>query len=195
MSIKQAQQISFDLDDLNNIENAERTERRLSDLEGFFADTKAYKEVLQKDNPVVYHVQGISPADGDGDLHYGIGTLMPGKIGKEYYLTKGHLHSWRDAAEVYIGLEGNGFMLLEDEKKGESQLLPLEKNSILYVPGYVAHRTVNCGDIPLKYIGVYPAAAGHDYGAIAERNFHKVIADIDGKPALIDRKKFLKEHI
>jgi glucose-6-phosphate isomerase len=195
MSIVDALQISFDLDDLNNIEGAERTERRLSDLKGFFADSEAYESALQKNDPVVYHVQGISPADGDGDLHYGLGTLMPGKIGKEYYLTKGHLHSWREAAEVYIGLEGTGLMLLEDEKSGESKILSLEKDSIVYVPGYVAHRTVNCGDTPLKYIGVYPAGAGHDYGAIVERNFYSVIAEIDNEPKLLNRKNFMAQYV
>lgn len=195
MSISLARQTNFDLANLHNIEGAKHTERRLSDLKGFFAGSEAYKQALQKDDPVIYRVQEISPANGEGDLHYGLGTLMPGKIGREYYLTKGHLHSWREAAEVYIGLEGSGFMLLEDEKTGESRMLSLEKNSIVYVPGYVAHRTVNCGDAPLKYIGVYPAAAGHDYGAIAKRNFHKVIAEINGKPELMDRKKFTKNYI
>jgi glucose-6-phosphate isomerase len=192
MSLSNAQQINFDLKD-SDIKGAKRSERRLSNLEGFFADEKAYKKVLEKGNPVVYHVQSVTPANGKGDLHYGLGTLMPGKIGREYYLTKGHFHAWRKAAEVYIGLEGAGQMLLEDEKSGESKMLPLEKNSVVYVPGHTAHRTVNCGDIPLKYIGVYPAAAGHDYGAIAERNFHSIIAEIEGKPQMIEREAFLKK--
>jgi glucose-6-phosphate isomerase len=164
-------------------------------LEGFFADEEAYKKAAGKGNPLIYHVQSITPADGKGALHYGLGTLMPGKIGQEYYLTKGHFHSWREAAEVYIGLEGRGQMLLEAEESGENKMLPLEKNSIVYVPGHVAHRTVNCGSVPLKYIGVYPAGAGHDYGAIAERNFHSVIAEIEENPQMIERKTFLKEFI
>lgn len=194
MSISFAQQINFDLDD-SRIEGAERTERRLSDLKGFFADSAAYETALQKDDPVVYHVQSLHPAHGEGDLHYGRGTLMPGRIGREYYLTKGHFHSWREAAEVYIGLEGTGRMLLEDEKTGKSKMLSLKKNSVVYVPGHVAHRTVNCGDIPLKYIGVYPAGAGHDYGVIADRNFRSVIAEVNGKPELVGRKKFTEKYI
>jgi glucose-6-phosphate isomerase len=186
------QQINFDLDTFD-IKDAERTERRLSDLKDFFADDQAYEKALEKEDSLIYEVQSIEPADGEGDLHYGLGTLMPGKIGREYYLTKGHFHAWRDAAEVYIGLEGMGRMLLEDEKTGKSKMLLLEKNSIVYVPGHTAHRTVNCGDISLKYIGVYPARAGHDYGAIAERNFHSVVAEIDEEPQLIERNAFLQE--
>lgn len=194
MSISFAQQIDFDLDD-SDIPGAERKVRKLSDLEGFFADEEAYQTALSENDPVVYHVQSVTPADGEGDLHYGLGTLMPGKIGKEYYLTKGHYHSWREAAEVYIGLEGSGFMLLEEEKTGETKTYPLDKNDIVYVPGYVAHRTVNTGDVPLKYLGVYSATAGHDYGAITERNFYSVIAEIDGEPKLVGRKYFLEQYI
>lgn len=192
MHLSTAQQKIFDLND-TDIDGAERVERRLSDLKGFFADEQAFKTALNKEDSIIYTVQSVTPADGEGDLHYGLGTLMPGKIGDEYYLTKGHLHSWREAAEVYIGLEGEGLMLLEDEKTGESKTFKLEKNSIVYVPGYVAHRTVNTGDKPLKYLGIYPAAAGHDYGAIAERNFLSVIAAVNGKPEEIDRKSYLQK--
>lgn len=193
MSLAVAQQLNFDEE--FEIEGADRTERRLSDLEGFFADEQAYETALRGNDPIIYHVQGISPANGEGDLHYGLGTLMPGKIGREYYLTKGHLHSWREAAEIYIGLEGTGRMLLEEEETGKTRMFPLEKNSIVYVPGYVAHRTVNCGDDPLKYLGIYPAAAGHDYGVIAEHNFNSIIAEIDGKPKLMGREIFLENYI
>jgi glucose-6-phosphate isomerase len=194
MPLSKAGQISFDPKNFE-IDGVGHTERRLSDLEGFFADDKAYKRATKKDNPVIYRVQSVTPADGKGDLHYGLGTLMPGKIGQEYYLTKGHFHGWREAAEVYIGLEGTGGMLLEEEKRGESKILPLKKNSIVYVPGHTAHRTVNFGNIPLKYIGVYPAGAGHDYGAIADRNFHSVVVEIENEPQMIERKTFLKEFV
>jgi glucose-6-phosphate isomerase len=166
-------------------------ERRLSDLRGVFADSAAYERVLADGDPLLYTVHSIEAAHGEGDLHYGIGTLMPGRIGDEYYMTKGHLHSWRPAAEVYIGLSGAGLMLLENEETGDSRLFPLEPNGIVYVPGYTAHRTINTGNMPLTYIGIYPARAGHDYGAIAERNFRKVVAERSGRPEMIDRKEFL----
>jgi glucose-6-phosphate isomerase len=85
---------------------------------------------------------------------------MPGKIGDEYFLTKGHLHAWRPAAEFYFGLSGEGVMLLEDEATGESRLVPLRPHHAVYVPGHTAHRTVNTGAVPLTYLGVYPARPG-----------------------------------
>jgi len=112
---------------------------------------------------------------------------MPGRIGAEYFLTKGHLHAWRPAAEFYFGLQGEGMMLLEDETTGESRLVDLRPQSVVYVPGHTAHRTLNTGSVPLSYIGVYPARAGHDYGKIAQRNFRFVVVERDGAPRMIER--------
>lgn len=177
------------------IEGVPSTVRRLSDLRGIFADQEAYEQALAQDDPIIYTVHSIETASGDGALHYGIGTLMPGRIGDEYYMTKGHLHSWRPAAEVYIGLRGSGLMLLEHEETGESAALPLERDGVVYVPGHTAHRTINTGAEPLTYIGVYPARAGHDYGAIAERNFRKVVVAREGRAQVRDRADLLRETL
>ncbi len=162
-------------------------QRCLSDLEGCFVDGDSFRHALAQGNPLLYEVTAVEPASGDGQLHFGLGILQPGKIGAEYYLTKGHLHSHRAAAEVYVGLRGEGMMLLEDEMTGESRMVPLQANSVVYVPGHTAHRTVNTGSDPLVYLGIYPSNAGHDYGAIASRNFRKVIVESEGKPVMKDR--------
>jgi glucose-6-phosphate isomerase len=169
------------------IEGRPRLERHLSDLKGCYADSAGYEEALKASNPLIYAVASIEPAGGEGDLHYGLGMIMPGKIGSEYYLTKGHLHAWRPAAEFYFGLQGEGAMLLEDEKSGESRMVPLVANSVVYVPGHTAHRTVNTGTTPLLYLGVYPARAGHDYGSIAQKNFRNIIVELNGLPVMLPR--------
>jgi len=161
--------------------------RHLSGLRGCFADPAAYEAALAKGDPLLYAVTAVEPANGDGQLHYGLGILYPGKIGDEYFLTKGHYHSHRPAAEVYVGLRGEGVMLLEDEATGESRLVPLGANTAVYVPGHTAHRTINTGSEPLVYLGIYPANAGHDYGAIAEKNFRMTVVERDGKPVMIPR--------
>jgi len=166
-------------------------ERRLSGLDGSFANKSAYAEAIAAGDPVVYSVYSVEPGQGDGDLHYGLGVIQPGKVGDEYYLTKGHLHSWRDAAEVYIGLSGQGVMLLEDERTGESKMLRLLPQNIVYVPGNSAHRTINTGDVPLVYIGIYSARSGHDYGAISSRNFRDVVIDVNGEPTFMSRQDYL----
>jgi len=161
--------------------------RRLSDVRSAFHDQEAVDVILQDENPLLYEVVAVEPGDGAGDLHYGLGILYPGTVGNEYYLTKGHYHETREAAEVYIGLTGEGIMLLEDEHTGESRLEPLGAGKVVYVPGHTAHRTMNTGDTPLTYFGIYPSNAGHDYGALAERNFLKILIDQEGTPTLADR--------
>jgi glucose-6-phosphate isomerase len=167
--------------------NRPMVERRLADLRGCFADESAFEAALRRGNPLLYSVSSVEPASGDGQLHYGLGILQPGKIGAEYYLTKGHLHAHRPAAEIYVGLAGEGAMLLEDEATGESRLVPLRTHSVVYVPGHTAHRTVNTGAAPLVYLGIYPSNAGHDYAPVAKNNFRHVVIERDGKPVLVPR--------
>lgn len=173
------------------IEGCETISRRLSDLTGLFADSDAFEAALRNGDPVIYSVSSIQSAQGEGQLHCGLGVIMPGRIGDEYYFTKGHLHSWRETAEFYVGLKGQGMMILENETSHESVIIDLLPHSIVYVPDHTAHRTVNVGDTPLVYLGIYPAEAGHDYGAIAERNFKQVIVAKNSKPVVMDRKDFL----
>ncbi len=172
-----------------SIDSAPLISRRLSELEGVFADPAAYARAVSQGDPLVYTVSTVEPAPGEGALNYALGTLFPGRIGREYFMTKGHYHAWREAAEVYVGLRGEGVMLLEDEQ-GESRLLPLKANAIVYVPGHTAHRTINTGTAPLSYLGVYPAAAGHDYAAIARKNFRQLVIERNGAPKMVPRADF-----
>ena len=151
----------------------ESSERRLSQLRGCFADEGAFEEALRAD-PMVYAVTGVEIGSGPGDLHYGVGVLYPGRVGDEFYLTRGHVHAWREAAEVYVTTHGAGLMLLEDEHSGRAWVEPMTAASVLVVPPFTLHRTVNVGGEPLVYVGVYPAAAGHDYAAVQARGFVQV---------------------
>lgn len=168
------------------------TIRYLCDVQSIFADQPACQELLSS-NPLLYSVTQIEDHNGEGDIHYGIGILMPGRVGREYFMTKGHIHAWRPAAEVYIGLRGRGMMLLQDEHTSECRAVEFMANSVVYVPGYTAHRTINIGDEPLVYWGVLSSAAGHDYNAVATRNFRLVVVERDGAPAVMERSDFLAE--
>ncbi len=166
-------------------------ERHLRDLQGYFADEAAYAAALQQDNALLYRVTTVEPAQGEGALNHCISTILPGRIGREYYMTKGHYHAWRPAAEYYIGLRGTGIVLLEDERTDAAWANPLLPNGVVYIPGYAAHRTVNTGAEPLIFLCVYLANAGHDYGAIQTRNFRQVVVEVDGAPVVIERAAFL----
>lgn len=188
--LEQFNQLSHAYDpETAELDGGETVERRLADLRGAFADSPAFESRLERENPLLYRVTAVAPADSSGHLHYGLGVLYPGKVGDEYFLTKGHLHERREAAEVYIGLRGQGALLLEDEATGESRLESFGAGKVVYVPGHTAHRTVNTGAEPLTYFGVFPSDAGHDYGAIAVRNFLKVVIEKNGRAVLEDRPK------
>ncbi|MDE3067517.1 MAG: cupin domain-containing protein [Verrucomicrobiota bacterium] len=173
------------------VPGARMVKRHLSSLRGCFADGAAFQAALAQQDPLIYTVATVTPADGEGDLHCGVGFIMPGKIGGEYFMTRGHLHAWRDAAEYYIGLAGEGVILLEEEATGEGRMVELRPNGAVYVPGRTAHRTMNTGATPLTYLGVYPAKAGHDYGTIAKKNFRCVVIEREGRPVMVARKDFL----
>lgn len=173
------------------IDGREATVRHLADLAGSFADPVAFRQALAADNPVIYRATQVEEAVGDGALHYGLAVIYPGQVGAEYHLTKGHIHAWRPAAEVYIGLRGRGMMLLENEETGEAAALLLTAGGTVYVPGSTAHRTINTGDEPLVYWGILSSAAGHDYGAVGQRNFRQVVVEINGVPTVMERSAYL----
>lgn len=83
------------------------TKRRLKDLDGFFADTQATENILKSgQDPIIYEVyECLHPQEG-GHVNYGTTILYPGKIGKEFYMTKGHFHLKKASSEIYLGLGG-----------------------------------------------------------------------------------------
>jgi glucose-6-phosphate isomerase, archaeal len=166
--------------------------RWLSQLVDCFADDLAYQAMLTQGDQLLYSVTNLDMASGEGQLHYGLGILYPGKVGREYFMTKGHLHAWRPAAEVYICLQGQGMMILEHETEETVKVLPFSANSVVYVPGQTAHRTVNVGAQPLVYGGVLSSDAGHDYEAIRQRNFSQVVVELDGQPCVLPRTEYLQ---
>lgn len=170
--------------------NQPLTSRRLKDLGAVFASPGAYARALAQNDPVVYSVSSVERFNGPGDLHFGLGVLMSGRIGDEYFQTKGHYHAWRESAEVYVGLSGTGLMLLEHEHSGSSRLIELAAGTVVYVPGSTAHRTVNTGAEPLAYVGIYPAGAGHDYQSLERSNFRHVVVEREGQPTLVERRNY-----
>lgn len=121
-----------------------------------------------------------------GDLLCGISILHPGKVGNEYFMTKGHFHEILGAAEVYYCLSGRGKMVMETPE-GEWAVEDLWPGGVLYVPPRWAHRSVNTGTMDdLITFFVYPADAGHDYKTIETKGFRKRVLDLGNGPAVVD---------
>ncbi|CAB50650.1 glucose-6-phosphate isomerase [Pyrococcus abyssi] len=171
------------------IPGAKKIVRRLSDMKGYFLDEKSWEELVKKEDPIVYEVYAIEQEEKEGDLNFATTILYPGKVGKEFFFTKGHYHSKKDRAEVYVALKGKGGMLLQTPE-GEARWIPMEPGTVVYVPPYWAHRTVNTGDEPFIFLAIYPADAGHDYGTIAERGFSKIVIEENGEVKVVDNPRW-----
>ncbi len=65
------------------IEGKQPSERRLSQLQDVFADPMAYQNALVQGDRLVYYVTAVEPAEGEGQLHYGLGVVLPGRVGDE----------------------------------------------------------------------------------------------------------------
>src|SRR4030042_2235908 len=76
-------------------------ERRLSALRGQFFDQETYDTMLSKEDQLIYEVYEIRRPKVEGELLMGISIVHPGKVGKEFFMTKGHFHSVLETSEIY----------------------------------------------------------------------------------------------
>lgn len=164
--------------------------RRLSSMKGQYMDEKAYEEMLKKDDCLLYEVYEKLVPELEGELLQGMSIVHPGKVGKEYFMTKGHFHSLLNTAEFYYCIKGHGYMMMENPE-GDWVAEELFPDTVLYVPGRWAHRSINImNDEDLITIFAYPANAGHDYATIETKGFRKLIIEKNGKPEIIDNPKW-----
>ena len=161
--------------------------KKLKDLPNIFEDKNAFSEIDGEE--IIYEVQAILPVkEGiEGGLFYGKTIINPGKVGDEYYMTKGHFHEKIDRAEFYWGIEGEGILLLMDEDRN-CWAEKMNPGSLHYIDGYIAHRTINTGNTKLIFGACWPSDAGHNYQEIMDNGFSARLKEVDGKPQLIASK-------
>jgi mannose-6-phosphate isomerase-like protein (cupin superfamily) len=88
-------------------------QRQLSSLQGYFLDQTAYEAALLEGDTLVYEVYEVQRPEVAGEMLQGVSIIHPGKIGREFFMTKGHFHAVLDTAEVYYCLGGEGYMVME----------------------------------------------------------------------------------
>jgi glucose-6-phosphate isomerase len=164
-------------------------ERRLSAMKGQYQDQAAYEAMLAADDRLLYEVYELQRPHVAGEILHGISVVHPGKVGDEYFMTKGHFHTVLETAEIYICLKGEGYMVMETPE-GEARVEPLVKGRVLYVPPRWAHRSVNAGEDDLITFFAYPGDAGHDYGTIEQNGFRKLVVERDGRPEIVDNPRW-----
>ncbi|MCB8875886.1 glucose-6-phosphate isomerase [Acidisoma silvae] len=158
-----------------------RYTKQLSDLKGLYEDQTAFAAALGQGDALVYEVTDYRPSANAGDLIFGVTRMEPGRIGDEFYLTRGHIHARADRPEIYYGEAGQGVMLLESPE-GDIRAMPIGPRDMCYVPPFWIHRSVNVGTTELVMSFMYPADSGQDY-AIIERAGgmrQRVVATADG---------------
>src|SRR5689334_6038062 len=80
-----------------------RYEKRLSDLAGIYGDEAAFAALLAQGDAVVYAVEDLKPNTAPGDMIFGITRMAPGRVGREYFVTRGHIHARANRPEIYYG--------------------------------------------------------------------------------------------
>jgi len=185
MSLIAEPDITFINDELKG-QKIDRINRKIKDVQDIFFD----KKTLAAMDPeiMVYEVESYFPVENntEGGLFYGITYIYPGKVGNEYFMTKGHFHAIRNRGEFYCTIHGEGMLLLMDEDNNTwgERMYP---GSIHYIKGNTAHRTVNTGSTVLSFSAFWPSDAGHDYTTISKHGFSKILVEKDGQPQLVDR--------
>jgi glucose-6-phosphate isomerase len=166
-----------------------KVERYLKDLREYFLDRQKVEEMLSRgENPLIYIVYEIN-REGEGEFNVGCTIIYPGKIGDEYYFTKGHFHAKELTSEVYIGISGEGIILMQD-RNGRTFAEGIGQGTVVYIPPGLAHRSINTGKNELVFLAIYPSEAGHDYETIMKTGFAKLVVERDGKPVLIDNPNY-----
>ena len=157
--------------------------RRASDMRGYYRSEAALAALIAAGNPLHYEVFEVPVPETYGNLMYCISKLQPGKVGDEFFMTKGHYHIVPETAEIYLCLRGEGYMMMKTAE-GKWNAQKMRRGQMVYVPSYWAHRSVNTGSEPLVSFCVYPAEAGHNYGDIATEGFPRRIFDRAGKTVM-----------
>ncbi len=153
--------------------------RKGKDMIGFFQEDADPDRLIYE----VFEIRGPHSTD------MGLTIMKPGKIGREYHMTKGHFHESESADEYYFCLSGKGIIVMQSAE-GEIRHLPMNEGGGVYVPSGWAHRTINIGDDDFMLLAIFPKDAGHDYGTIEEKGFRIVVMEVDGQFAVMDNPSF-----
>ena len=162
--------------------------KRLNELRGIYRDQEALDAILAARGDIVAYevLEFIQPGT---DIGFGTTTMYPGRVGEEFFMTRGHFHQRRDRGEIYYTQSGEGLLLLQS-REGETQTVDMKSGSCAFIPPDWAHRSINTGNVPLVFVWACNPDAGHDYGEILARGMRKLVVSRDGSVALVPNPNF-----
>jgi glucose-6-phosphate isomerase, archaeal len=159
--------------------------RTLDDVDGVF-------EAPCSGTDLVYEVFNLDVPERCSELQTCTTRLHPGRVGDEYFMTKGHFHEVRDRSEIYLTTSGVGRLILATAE-GETVVEEMTAGSMNYIPGGWSHRSVNVGEVPLVFFAAYIGDSGHDYATIEQRGFPVLVkASADG-PVVVPNPRYVSD--
>lgn len=159
----------------------EMQKRNLSSMVMMFSDQKAVEDTLKNEDRFIYQIRYYPFITRNSDMSLGTTMIMPGKIGNEYHMTKGHFHEADNQPEIYHCVTGEGALQMMD-LNGEYHSAVWTPGTITHIPPQFAHRVINTGTTPLVFVASFHVAAGHIYGPIESKGFKYIWVEKDGKP-------------
>lgn len=144
--------------------------RTVADLADYWKDREALKSMDV--SVLLYTTQTwmTCPEGTEGAVLWGNTTLMPGKVGSEFFMTRGHRHTDPTRGELCVTVSGQGNLLLMDANR-QTRSEPMTHGSTHWIDGALAHRVVNTGPEPLTFLCAWPADCGHEYAEILQLGF------------------------
>ena len=122
-----------------------------------YRDMKERFKFEIKGNPIIYMVY----IKDFKSFETGLTVIESGKVGEEYFMTKGHRHK-NPVEEIYILIEGRGKLLIKEKNKVKK--INMRKGKIYFIPSKSGHRLINVGKNCLEVFTIYSKNGGHDYG-------------------------------
>ncbi len=162
--------------------------KRLSEFRGIYRDVTALDDLLATEGDLVTYKVAEYRAEG-ADIFFGTTTMMPGRVGGEYFMTRGHYHARRDRGEIYYTQSGHGMLLLQS-REGETREIEMKPGVCAFIPPDWAHRSINTGKTPLVFVWCCNQDAGHDYAEIATKGMRRLVVEENGSAVCIPNPKF-----
>ncbi len=152
----------------------------IRELNSIYADQQKFQQLLEsRGGEVAYRVNELRFTERGNDLITGISVLHPGKVGSEFFMTRGHLHQRADRSETYYCLSGHGILLMED-LEGKVEAAEMRAGNLVYVPPFWVHRSVNIGSEIFATLFSYPADAGQNFDIVRKAGGFKLLVVEDG---------------
>jgi glucose-6-phosphate isomerase, archaeal len=162
--------------------------KRLGEFRGVYRDDKAFDELMAAQGDVVTY-KVVEFREEGSDIFFGTTTMQPGRVGDEYFMTRGHYHANPTMGEIYYTQSGKGMLLLQS-RDGQTREVEMKPGVCAFIPPDWAHRSINTGDTPLVFVWCCNQQAGHDYAEIKTKGMRKLVVEENGVPVCVDNPKF-----